>query len=109
MSPDTRHDLANDLRRMADLVEALPVGTTLSPKVNVYFHNIHSLEELQAATRGCASIRQHSSPKVGPWIDGYFGSIEVSAFYRAGILGKTRKKTVTIIESEVSVDLSLLG
>ena len=111
MDHDQRQELANDLRRMADLLESLPIGTALRAKVNVYFHQVTELKELQAVTHGCASLRREHAPKSGPWIRGHFGNIDVAAFYLAGILGECKRRKVTVVEydDEVTVDLSLLS
>lgn len=111
MDHDRRGQLASDLRRLADLIESLPIDTALTPEVNVYYHHVHSLPELQAVMRDCASVKAESADKVGPWIKGHFGSLEVAAFYRPGLLGTTRKKRVRVVEvdKELTVDLSLLA
>lgn len=110
MDQNERSRFAADLRRLADLVDSLPVDTPLVVDVNVYCHHVHSLPELQAVMRGVTNVRHETQSKVGPWVKGDFGVLEIAAFYKPGLLGLTRKKKVRIVEvdQEVTVDLSAL-
>lgn len=108
MDQELRKRHADDLRRMAEMIETLPLGTEMEPRVCVQFHNICTLEDLRAATRGVQGLAQDSSGE-HHWVEGYVGCLEITAFYKAGLLGKTRRKAVTIVDQEASADLSLLS
>lgn len=93
--------LANDLRALADRVEQLPESLRLDVALKAY--NVMSLDELRAM----AALMKTPTPKDSGgihWLNGVFADrVEVTAFFRAGLLGATKN---VLVEDEA--DLSLL-
>lgn len=101
----TNNELAAGLRALADKVERMPERLRLDVALKAY--NVESLPELQAM----AALMETPMPKNSGgchWLNGLFSpGIEVTAFYRAGLLGPKQSKREIVVVSE-ETDLSLL-
>lgn len=101
-------ETAAALRAMADRLDACEVpGIQLN--INMYHHNISDLPRLKFM----ASLMSHEpvqrQAKGDAWIRGCFcPGFDITTFYTPGLLGKTRKRKVVEVSTEVETDLSLL-
>jgi hypothetical protein len=95
----------DDLRSLADVIESLPYF----PKCDIALA-VHSASTIESVSL-VASLMEEVQAKQNKgthWIQGFFKSIRVTAFYPAGLLGATRKKKAVIVDSEIVADLSRL-
>lgn len=68
----------------------------------------YNIQNLRAIRKLCKEMKADKS-RGNHWVSGKFSpKIEVTAFYRAGLLGKTQKKKTVIVEHE-QTDLSVLN
>lgn len=120
-----RAEIIDDLRRLADALEAMQCELTevdadgeyfrldtreslCALSIDLNFHSVHNIQNLRAIRKLCKEMKADKS-RGNHWISGKFSpKIEVTAFYRAGLLGKTQKKKTVIVEHE-QTDLSVLN
>lgn len=101
-------ELSAALRELADRIDASDVSDDARVRLEVSAHGIQSIEDLGQITRLIDSeIEAYNNDEVC-WVQGYIeGQIRVTAFYKAGLLGTTRKKKY--LEKTVEVDTDVSG
>lgn len=99
------NELIANLRALADRLESANLNPQCDPNVQIHFHRIQDREGLAEVVRLMESPVPDSNDGCH-WISGTICGIKSNAFYRAGLLGKTKKTTV--VEVEDKPDLSSL-
>lgn len=97
-------ELAESLRRFADVVAGLP--DRLVPRVDANVHGVDSRDDLRLFASHLTDVAA-SANDGSRWIVGQFGDIRAYAFYKAGLLGNVTRKLVEV-EVESDADLSLI-
>lgn len=99
--------LATALREMADRLETTALPEHMDFKCEIVTHRVNDIDDLRAVSRLMPEV-QADSNKGTHWIrnDWRADQIVVTAYYKAGLLGRVRHEKV--VEVEHGVDVSVL-
>lgn len=107
MSREIISETVSNLRALADRLASSGMQLKRAPIVSIDFHGIAEKVELAAIAR----LMDDGTPRTdrggqSQWVQGNMCGCKATAFYRAGLLGKTKKEVV--VEVEDSADLASL-